>query len=55
VCLAATSGAGPASSSRAHSSLIRTLEEQLFWVRTSHTLEEFQDALHAFRIWHNTN
>jgi hypothetical protein len=55
VGLAANSGAGPASSSRAHSSFIRTLKEQLLWVRTSHTLEEFQDALRAFRIWYNTN
>jgi len=34
---------------------IRTLKEQLLWVRTFHTLEELQDALHAFRIWYNAN
>jgi len=34
---------------------IRTLKEQLLWVRTFHTLEELQDALRAFRIWYNAN
>ncbi len=33
----------------------RTLKEQLLWVHTFDTLEELQEALHAFREWYNAN